>query len=544
MAKLKHRFKLKKLLKREGFKHGQLSKVNLTIFALIFAGVGVFILLHSFAATTYYVSPSGADTNSGSQSAPFATITKALSISNGGETIHVAAGTYPKVDNRKKYTSMVTVVGDGPRGSSVINGESDTSGYHYAIVLFGVNNLTFSNFKLVGRDMIADDVFHKAGDSHITLENNEITSFEGGNCVTIRNNANYVTVRNNYIHDCATGIGGPNYNNGDPTYNAHDITIQDNTLRNFTGDAIQFADWDNVVFDHNDIQYVRDPNGVIHNDGIQFTGNSHHVKITNNILAHSSQLIFVQSAFGPISDVLIQNNLVYDARAYAVQIQGIEDTRFINNIVWDSGFGGLLIRKDGYNNIVTTDTVVANNILYGFSKAEGADTAYEDYNIIRNTAIKPDNLGPHDKVGVDPGFIKPTDSGTHLLPGQSDLDDSNYHLLSTSPAIDAGTSDHEALATDLEGRPRVDIPAVINSGAGPVSYYDIGSYEYQTGGVVPPPPAIKIGDLNQDNQVNIFDVSIMLSKYGTNDTSADLNGDHIVDIFDLSLLLSNYVTLK
>jgi hypothetical protein len=52
--------------------------------------------------------------------------------------------------------------------------------------------------------------------------------------------------------------------------------------------------------------------------------------------------------------------------------------------------------------------------------------------------------------------------------------------------------------------------------------------------------ASKVGDLNGDNQVNIFDLSALLSVWGTNDQSADLNASGNVDIFDMSILLSNW----
>lgn len=55
-------------------------------------------------------------------------------------------------------------------------------------------------------------------------------------------------------------------------------------------------------------------------------------------------------------------------------------------------------------------------------------------------------------------------------------------------------------------------------------------------------PAAKIGDLNNDNKVDIFDLSILLSNYGTSTTTGDLNADNKVDIFDLSILLSHYGT--
>jgi glycosyl hydrolase family 12/dockerin type I repeat protein len=49
-----------------------------------------------------------------------------------------------------------------------------------------------------------------------------------------------------------------------------------------------------------------------------------------------------------------------------------------------------------------------------------------------------------------------------------------------------------------------------------------------------------IGDLNHDGVVNIFDLSIMLSDWGTNNSTADLNNDGTVNIFDLSILLSHW----
>lgn len=49
-----------------------------------------------------------------------------------------------------------------------------------------------------------------------------------------------------------------------------------------------------------------------------------------------------------------------------------------------------------------------------------------------------------------------------------------------------------------------------------------------------------VGDINNDNTIDIFDLSLLLSSWGTDDTDADLNTDGTVDVFDLSLLLSNW----
>ena len=48
------------------------------------------------------------------------------------------------------------------------------------------------------------------------------------------------------------------------------------------------------------------------------------------------------------------------------------------------------------------------------------------------------------------------------------------------------------------------------------------------------------GDLNGDGRVNITDLSILLSNYGTTNAVADINGDGVVNIFDLSILLSRW----
>ncbi len=49
-----------------------------------------------------------------------------------------------------------------------------------------------------------------------------------------------------------------------------------------------------------------------------------------------------------------------------------------------------------------------------------------------------------------------------------------------------------------------------------------------------------IGDMNGDGNVDLIDVSILLSKYGTSNPTADLNGDGKVDVKDLSILLSRW----
>lgn len=47
-------------------------------------------------------------------------------------------------------------------------------------------------------------------------------------------------------------------------------------------------------------------------------------------------------------------------------------------------------------------------------------------------------------------------------------------------------------------------------------------------------------DLNDDKTINIFDLSILLSKWNTSDQNSDINKDGIVSVFDLSIMLSHW----
>jgi hypothetical protein len=70
-------------------------------------------------------------------------------------------------------------------------------------------------------------------------------------------------------------------------------------------------------------------------------------------------------------------------------------------------------------------------------------------------------------------------------------------------------------------------------------YVEVEAYEAASG------PVSKTGDLNSDDLINIFDLSILLSNYNktqaqSSNAKTDLNNDGNINIFDLSILLSNY----
>lgn len=63
-------------------------------------------------ATTIYISPTGSDTKSGTQAAPFKTLFKATSVAQNGDVIHVNAGTY--TESKSSYLPVgVSIEGEG-----------------------------------------------------------------------------------------------------------------------------------------------------------------------------------------------------------------------------------------------------------------------------------------------------------------------------------------------------------------------------------------------------------------------------------------------
>lgn len=57
-----------------------------------------------------------------------------------------------------------------------------------------------------------------------------------------------------------------------------------------------------------------------------------------------------------------------------------------------------------------------------------------------------------------------------------------------------------------------------------------------------PTPGAKLGDLNGDGKVDIFDLSVLLTNWNTAQSTSDINHDGIVNVIDLSIMLSHWGT--
>src|SRR5581483_3567552 len=90
--------------------------IGLLLFVVIFAGVGSYVVLHSFASspTNHYVSPSGSDRTDGSAGSPFRRSQRGADSAGAGTTVRVASGAYSPLTINASGTASapLTIVAD------------------------------------------------------------------------------------------------------------------------------------------------------------------------------------------------------------------------------------------------------------------------------------------------------------------------------------------------------------------------------------------------------------------------------------------------
>lgn len=217
----------------------------------------------------------------------------------------------------------------------------------------------------------------------------------------------------------------------------------------------------------------------------------------------------------------IKNNIVY-ATSQAINM-GHDDHNInvVNNTLFgNSGygvyFGGC---QEAYNNGCPTYGIkIYNNIIFdNYGGVQGPVTAEDVNNEIKNNLVygninnfdlaAPSNNSRTGEINADPQFVNYISTGG-----------GNYHLKSTSPAIDKGLA-ISAPTKDFDGNARP-------QGAG----FDIGAYEFGSSLVAKPVLSLSVNSLNFSNQV-IGSTSNIRYVTLTNSGTAPLN---FPDIFSIT----------
>ena len=262
----------------------------------------------------------------------------------------------------------------------------------------------------------------------------------------------HLTIRNNTITNVDHGIYG----------GAMDSLVSGNRIINFRGDGIRGLG-DRMVYEYNTIKNAYEVDGN-HDDGFQSwsiggggvgTGVVRDVTLRGNIIINfenpdqplKSNLQGIGLFDGMYENWIIENNIIITNHWHGITMTGAKDSRVVNNTVLDLDTvrpGPPWIRisdhKDGTH---SSGVIVRNNLSTDFSLGAGVTS---DHNI---------ELGMNE---LSTYFVNPSGG--------------DYHLKSTSPAIDAGSADNTP-SIDIEGTVRPQGVA-----------WDVGAYEFSANGGV------------------------------------------------------------
>ena len=456
------------------------------------------------APNVFFVATTGRDSNPGTQTEPWLTIQKAANTMVAGDTVFVTAGDYS--------TQRVKITKSGVSGSPItyqVQGQVVMKGF---IIL--ANYITINGFEIANTNYRRWDLQTSAGiyikGAHNVVENNYIhdASLEGiylfgtteeGATITqdniVKNNRLYhnemvgieVNGRNNLIEGnevwrtiqclpsltAVEDIARDNKGTKCPYYlavsgldgdgmrffgqghifrgnNIHGL-ILDDTINginvNPTPHIDCFQTWssgniekaENITFEQN---YCENLNLGMY--AFMIDGGADHIYIRNNIINAYGGIN--ANGVGRADYLYVYNNTWIDNLAYgplghpgAIVIAGIH--AFIeNNIFYDQAEYTVIVLGD------TTNTLVDYNLAYNSDGTKPNCVKWGNFDTCQSNSY-------HELWNTNPQFVN--------------LTSGDYHLKSTSPAIDAGYNLGTLVINDMDGISRPQGPG-----------YDIGAYEY------------------------------------------------------------------
>jgi parallel beta-helix repeat protein len=334
------------------------------------------------ATATYYVATTGTDSNPGSQSQPFSTIKKAITVLSPGDTVYVRAGTYAEGDidgipGGTSWASAITV--------AAYPGETVTirpnAGALRVFTLTGSSTqyIVIDGFILDAINMVGDVIkITWAGSSgnaahHIRVKNSEVkNAWNQGILVTSGSHSNELINLN--IHHNGRG---------------------------------------NLV-------------NLVHGVYIQSASNLIEGCVIHDNLAYG---VTLYNGVGGVSNNTIRNNRVYNNGSGGIEVGDGSDNLIYNNLTYANTQAGIFLYDGAINTKIYNNTVYLNNAV-GILIGSGSQNAHIQNNIIyANTSLHLSDSGTGTQVssnliGIDPKFV---DSSAF-----------NLKLQVGSPAIDAG----------------------------------------------------------------------------------------------------------
>ncbi|HUP48961.1 MAG TPA: right-handed parallel beta-helix repeat-containing protein [Thermoanaerobaculia bacterium] len=347
---------------------------------LLTAVIASLALASTASAATYYVSPTGSDSNSGSISAPFRTISKGAGVARPGDVVLVRGGVYYEVVKASvKGTATARISLEAYPGEKPVIDGSNSSSNTDLVQLGSAEYLDFKGFEVRHATRLGIAGW---GASNVRIVNNTIlgsrrggiylgySSFGKAYELTIAGNTVYNNVRENELHNMNGGWG-----QSISVQYADGVTITGNRVYENDGEGIAIVGSDNALVQGNEI-YDNFSVGIYLDNAQSTTIDGNLVHSTGNTRyfrdGYPAAGIGMANEFystqNPLTDNRIMNNIVVDTRwgiyygAYEYG-GGLKNTLVSNNTFHQAHTAMIWIESDAHSG-----TIVQNNV---FSQSGG-----------------------------------------------------------------------------------------------------------------------------------------------------------------------------
>ena len=403
---------------------------------------GDFSLTNSINIPSYTILEiQGTLTNTGSKimirSNPFQVDPAIQPLGSGAKQVEITGGIFDM--NGVNQHIMQLTGNDGLIISGVtLKNTFSTGSSHMAITINHGQNIQVSNISI----NFSSSVFSSGGDG-VHLVDSSLAIIDGVYGQSVDDFVALTNYKLNMSNIMIKNIIGRSQHSNTFVITDADLVVPGKSISNVSVTNI-LSDMTAVPSEYYCLEFYTSKGGVIRNINL------------NNVHCTKPNIYgaVISAPLGIIDGMTISNFIIADTVInQGVRINKAQNINLINGVVYNSitGKTGLLV-ESGSNNIILRNIVFRNNTLTisGGAKA--------DHNMFSTSS---NCYGTNCIIG-NPQFINPANG--------------DFHLQSTSPAIDTGSS-NSAPSTDLDGDSRP-------QGAG----YDIGAYEYVLSPIPPPSP--------------------------------------------------------
>ena len=255
-----------------------------------------------------------------------ASLTRALSSAQGGDTILLQSGTYSGLSLQSlNFGSGITVTSADPAHQAVITNfnMSNIQGLTFSHLDFQVLTPAFVGFNVYSSQHITFDQVHMYGPAGLPDPNAEgIRFFDSA----------YLTFSNSEVEQVAHGVSFARSDH---------ITVSGNNIHNVSSDTLNFAQVSYVHVTGNALHDFYPTDGA-HPDAMQFgtansTVGSHDITISDNLIyrgaGQNSQGIFMRDEVGDIraSNFTITNNVVVGTGSSGIRPTSVDNVVVTGN---------------------------------------------------------------------------------------------------------------------------------------------------------------------------------------------------------------------